>query len=1646
MTTESTLRVSIDGASAAAGAASVEASLKGMNAAGQQSTGIFDTLTSTLQKMGSSAFGGINSALQAMGSVGQNSINSVTSALNNMANAAHNAAGALGGGGGRGGSGGGVLGALGALGGAASSIGRVLRDLIPLDLILGFAKTIFDVSNRLQGFISTMSVVTGSLGAARDELTYIFSVANKWGADVDAITGSYAKLAAAAKGTALEGNGVRDVFEAVTQASVALHLSTQDTTLVFFALQQMVSKGKVSMEELRKQLAERFPGAIQIAADSLGVTVDVMEKMVKKGEVLAADFLPKFAKGIEAAFGDAATLASRSLLAEINRLKNGWEAFLMKLAESGVIEKASEAVTVLTAMLNGNSDVALMLGEVISRLVGHVTDFLRSLKPGDVENFFNTLAKVAGLVVNIFGGLAKLTAWLIDLLGPMVSIVGGALVDSFTALATILTSVTSRIGSLGKLFSGEISFRDWIFGANSAAEATNKFGMSNDDAKDRMARLAKEKERANEIDQRNLKNTQNAYADSMRMVDVKTKEISVTQRLNEINLERNNLIAISEDSTIDIKERTQAMNQVIALNKEYSKLQNEANKESSKMSKDAAKDLRDQVKASESLTATLEKQQYALTHTRIEEELRAVAISVSTIKSKQLRDATFAYMTSLVATNDELRRAAEEEKAIQKIYENHIESYDKQIEAADKALLKAKEENEQIGKTKAQIELLKVARTDEAIVKLESTLASIQATNVCTEEAEKIKVLIERLKELRAVEADNANKIAAVDYDKQLETARLKLENDFKKTANSIGDSLTDALLRGFESGASFAENLKNTMVNMFKTMILKPIIQPIVSDAVGSLSQMLGIKVNPDGSGFSFTGGGNPGQSSGGLNSITSMFSGGGSGIDLMGILKGSYTNSFMGKVFSGYFGGETNSSFMGPPKELDYGQLFKEGVSQALAGAGIGAAIGSLGAELFGNERNKQGMQIGGTIGGSIGMMVGGPLGALVGSAIGTAIGSLFKSGGGPKGGGFFASGETPGITGTDDSGRRWFTPNDQDSAVKKIVQATAQSYSEMLKSLGGTGSATFALGFDTDPKGTAPNRTHTGVFMNGQQVYDSQQSDLGRDPARLQEALETESKRALLAALKASDLPDYIAEMLASLDPKTMDSGDIDKILETIQALKMAVDVFGELGGQLKELDPTQVQALVDAFGGLEEFMASFQFLDDNMVTSAEKQARAQTKLDEAFKDLNIDVPQTHEAFMDLLESIDLTTDEGRALYTTIANLAPTFVELHGTADEAAEAISAAAEAFADLVSQGQEFFDENFLSDSERQAQKVATAWTVVHKAWGDTAVQLHALGFDHIPTTNEGFKELVESIDRATPAGEALYQRLIIISPAIWDLNDALAATNQELIDATAFFKENFYSDNEKAASRIKAAWVKVHAAWTQFGGQLMELGLDHIPTTNQAFRELVESLDPESPLYQALILLSPTIFQLNQDIETLGDTANGVSPELQRLRDSIRDFLDSLKLSDLSPLTPEQKLMEAQDQYLNLLNKAKTGDLDALAKLPDAAKTYLEMARDFYASSQQYTDIFNSVTSALEQLITANAPTPEDVVDLGPINAALPPEGHIASNKDIEDLANRIIDGLRAHASETVEATYRSGSRVASTVEEGTRFQGRGKR
>jgi len=216
----------------------------------------------------------------------------------------------------------------------------------------------YEASAAAQRLQTTLNYATGGNGT--QEIEKIRQTANKLGLEFQSTAIAYGQFQAAARGTALEGAKAGAVFESVAKASAVLGLSAADTSGVLLALQQMISKGTVQSEELRGQLGERLPGAFQSAAKAMGVTTAELGKMLEQGQVVADDFLPKFAAQLEKDFGGAAEKAADRLDAATNRMANSWLTLKQVGGDSGVSEFMAGQYAILTDGMNSVSNAMRM--------------------------------------------------------------------------------------------------------------------------------------------------------------------------------------------------------------------------------------------------------------------------------------------------------------------------------------------------------------------------------------------------------------------------------------------------------------------------------------------------------------------------------------------------------------------------------------------------------------------------------------------------------------------------------------------------------------------------------------------------------------------------------------------------------------------------------------------------------------------------------------------------------------------------------------------------------------------------------------------------------------------------------------------------------------------------------------------------------------------------------------------------------------------------------------------------------------------------------------------------------------------------------------------------------------------------------------
>jgi len=218
--------------------------------------------------------------------------------------------------------------------GAALSVGALAQSFIQANL-------------ESQRLAKGLTAVAGSATAGAAEMEYISKTADKLGLSLTATGSAYVSLTAATKGTALEGQATRDIFESVSLAMGKLGKSSADTQGALLAIEQMVSKGVVSAEELRGQLGERLPGAFKLAAEAMGVTEQELGKMLESGEILAVDLLPRLAQGLNKLYDDgkAVTGLEADWNVLVNAIDRVWVSADKATGATGLLSSAMKAAT-----------------------------------------------------------------------------------------------------------------------------------------------------------------------------------------------------------------------------------------------------------------------------------------------------------------------------------------------------------------------------------------------------------------------------------------------------------------------------------------------------------------------------------------------------------------------------------------------------------------------------------------------------------------------------------------------------------------------------------------------------------------------------------------------------------------------------------------------------------------------------------------------------------------------------------------------------------------------------------------------------------------------------------------------------------------------------------------------------------------------------------------------------------------------------------------------------------------------------------------------------------------------------------------------------------------------------------------------------
>ena len=400
-----------------------------------------------------------------------------------------------------------------------------------------------------------------------------------------------------------------------------------------------------------------------------------------------------------------------------------------------------------------------------------------------------------------------------------------------------------------------------------------------------------------------------------------------------------------------------------------------------------------------------------------------------------------------------------------------------------------------------------------------------------------------------------------------------------------------------------------------------------------------------------------------------------------------------------------------------------------------------------------------------------------------------------------------------------------------------------------------------------------------------------------------------------------------------------------LTTTSGQKTYAALLG-LSGVVAELTPAAQEAadavtsLQRASTSMSDVFAAFDDAAERLFNATELRAykidRIQQQL--AAQGFNVSTEAigsaTVESLRAVMASFDLTTEPGRRAAVVLSGMAGAILDLN----------AATAETTGTLASMSAILSQRTGLSGS------LATAI-------GDTAL-LRQRELAALDPSNRALQQVIYNITDMQAAVSALASQASASAASIAALQNSIAAYAQTAAQAqdlmNAISVAGGGADNSQAA-----LWASVST------GTLTE----QMATIRQLLGLVTQSIAADTAAAQAAMAEGARAAQKAIE-EANAAQLRGAQEQLaaaEKMVDvgrQLRDYVQNLRIGNLSALTPAEKLALAASAYNTTLGRASAGDAAAMSALQGAAGDYLEQARAFDPAA--YNAIFAQVTGTLD--------------------------------------------------------------------------------
>lgn len=141
----------------------------------------------------------------------------------------------------------------------------------------------FEANKSVENLLRGLNAISGGQGVVLfDQLV---DSANRLGIPLKQVSQSFLEVQAATIGTNFEGQKTKELFDALANALTVTGADAVQFNRGFRAMGQILSKDQLYAEELRQQLSEALPGAVQVFARALDVSPKQLLRFIESGAI-----------------------------------------------------------------------------------------------------------------------------------------------------------------------------------------------------------------------------------------------------------------------------------------------------------------------------------------------------------------------------------------------------------------------------------------------------------------------------------------------------------------------------------------------------------------------------------------------------------------------------------------------------------------------------------------------------------------------------------------------------------------------------------------------------------------------------------------------------------------------------------------------------------------------------------------------------------------------------------------------------------------------------------------------------------------------------------------------------------------------------------------------------------------------------------------------------------------------------------------------------------------------------------------------------------------------------------------------------------------------------------------------------------------